>query len=54
MEEYRFDDAYGKVYGYDRNSKSYIFRGSYHAYGLTADMSAAEKTREVEEQDLFE
>ena len=54
MKEYRFDDAYGKVYGYDRDSKSYIFRGTYHAYGLTPNMTDEEKTREVEEQDLLE
>ena len=54
MKEYRFDDAYGKVYSYDRGSKSYIFRGSYYAYGLTSNMTDDEKIREVEEQDLLE
>jgi len=54
MNDYRFDNAYGKVYKYDNEAKGYIFRGSYHAYGLTADMPDAEKIREVEEQDMME
>ena len=54
MDRFRFDDAYGKVYKYDKTQSAYIFRGSYLAYGLNADMDDAEKIREVEEQDLLE
>ena len=54
MEKYRFDDAYKRVYVYDNDAACYLHAGTYHAYGLTSNMTDEEKTREVEEQDLLE
>ena len=50
MEKYRFDDAYGAVYEYDKDSNAYIFCGKYHVFGITPDMDDAEKTRIVDKE----
>jgi len=33
--EYRFDNAYQKIYKYDEEQQAYLFFGSYFAYGIT-------------------
>ena len=50
-EKYRFDDAYEKVYEYDKDSNSYINLGSYHAFGIDKSMSETEMI-EIVESDL--
>lgn len=39
MDEYRFDDAYEKIYEYDNKARAYLFIGTYLAYGINAPMS---------------
>ena len=51
--KYRFDDAYEKIYRYDVESRSYIFHGSYLAYGISAGMGYGEQFDKVELQDLM-
>lgn len=49
-EQYRFDDAYGKVYEYSEEHKAYLFIGTYLAYGIKANMREKTKVRLVEEE----
>ena len=48
MEKYRIDNAYGKVYEWDRSSGAYVFCGSFYAFGITSHMSEAEQLRVIE------
>ena len=52
-EKYRFDDAYEKVYEYDKDSNSYINIGSYHAFGIDKSMTETEMIETVE-SDLWQ
>jgi hypothetical protein len=45
--QFRFDDAYGKVLELNKEENAYFFLGSYYAYGINADMSDAVKERIV-------
>ena len=47
-DRYRFDDAYGKVYEYDNESKAYVFYGSYDACDIDASMSDETKQAIIE------
>ena len=48
IEQYRFDDAYEKVYEYDNGT--YIYFGSYFGLGITSEMSDDEKIEKCEEE----
>lgn len=49
-EQYRFDSATGEIFEYDKSQKSYVYLGTYHAYGIAAKMSDAKRIESVEKQ----
>ena len=50
MEKYRFDDAYGKVYEYDKNRGVYLFIGTYYAFSIKSYMTDKRKTSIVDKE----
>lgn len=47
--KYRFDNAYQKVYEYDKELHCYIFIGMYSAFDITLGMCELEKIEQVED-----
>ena len=53
MERFRFDNAYGKVFEFDKSQDAYVFVGTYIAFGINSKMSDDQKKEIVTESLLY-